>query len=120
MKNNLVHSLFVITVIALLVLLTDSFMYWMPPTAIVTVVFMAVIGLGVWTGFIIKEKATDEREATHRMLSGRIAYLSGLGVLTAGLVVQGFQHHVDPWVAAALGVMIVSKLLANIYLEKNR
>jgi hypothetical protein len=117
MKNNFIQIFFVVIVIALLLLLTDSIMYFMPPLALVTVVFMVVIGLGAWAGFIIKEEAADEREAAHRMLSGRIAYLAGLAVLTVGLVVQGFQHSVDPWVAGALGAMVVSKLVARMYLN---
>lgn len=117
MKNNFVHIFLAVVLVVLLVLLTDPFMFWMPSMVGMTVLFIAVIVLGIWTGFILKEEARDEREAAHRMSSGRIAYLAGLAVLTVGLVVQGFQHHVDPWVAGALGVMVVSKLIARIYLN---
>lgn len=119
MKNNLLHSFLAVLLVILLLLLTDPLMLFMPSMMAMTVLFIAVIVLGVWIGFVSKEEARDEREALHRMHSGRIAYLSGLLVLTVALIVQGFQHYVDPWVAAALGVMVVSKLVARLYFEKN-
>lgn len=118
MKNNYVHIFLAVVLSGLLLLLTDPFMFWMPSMFAMTVLFIAVVFLGVWTGFIMKEEARDEREALHRMHSGRVAYLSGLFVLTAALVVQGFAHDVDPWIAAALWVMVVSKLIARLYFEK--
>lgn len=117
MKNNILHSFLAVLLVVLLVLLTDPFMFFMPSMMAMTVLFIAVVIVGVWTGFIVREEARDEREAVNRMHSGRVAYLSGLAVLTLALIVQGFQHHVDPWVAAALGVMVVSKMIARFYLD---
>jgi hypothetical protein len=119
MKNNLIDILLATLLVILLVLLTDPFMLFMPSMMAMTVLFIVVVFLGVWIGFVVKEKASDEREALHRMHSGRIAYLSGLTLLTIALIVQGFAHHVDPWVAGALGVMVVSKLIARLYFEQN-
>lgn len=118
MNKNILHIILAVVLCGLLLLLTDPFMFWMPSMVAMTVLFVVVIALGIWTGFIMKEVAKDERELLHRMHSGRIAYLSGLVVLTAALVAQGFSHHVDPWVALALGVMVVSKLAARLYFEK--
>ena len=118
MKNNIIHIFLAIALPGLLFMLTDPFMFWMPSMVAMTVLFIAVVFLGIWTGFIMKEQANDERELQHRMHSGRIAYLSGLFVLTVGLVVQGFSHHVDPWIAGALWIMVISKLIARLYFEK--
>lgn len=117
MKSNLINIFLAVVLVVLLVLLTDPFMFFMPSMVAMTVLFIAVVIIGVWTGFIVREEARDEREAINRMHSGRVAYLSGLAILTLALIVQGFQHHVDPWVAAALGVMVVSKMLARFYFD---
>ena len=63
----------------------------------------------------MREQAHDEREMAHRMHAGRAAYLSGIVVLTVALVVQGLGHHIDPWIALALGMMVVVKLISRLY-----
>lgn len=119
MNKNLLHTLLAVALSVLLLLLTDPFMLWMPSMFAMTVLVIAIIGLGIWTGFVMKEQARDEREAIHRMHSGRVAYLAGFFVLTAALLVQGFvAHHVDPWIAGTLWVMVISKLIARWYFEK--
>jgi Ca2+/Na+ antiporter len=118
MKNNIIHILLAVILTGLLFMLTDPFMFWMPSMVAMTVLFVAVVFVGIWTGFIMKEKVRDERELMHRMYSGRVAYLLGLFVLTLALVVQGFSHHVDPWIAGTLWVMVISKLIARLYFEK--
>jgi hypothetical protein len=41
--------------------------------------------------------------------------------LTAGLLAQGFfEHHVDPWLAGALAVMVIAKVAARLYDEAFR
>ena len=65
----------------------------------------------------MQEKTTDEREVALKLRSTRIAYLSGLGVLMAALVVQGLNHAIDPWIAVAVAVMVVVKLYTRLYLE---
>ena len=37
--------------------------------------------------FFLREKIQDERDTVHRMLSGRVAFLSGSALLTIGIVV---------------------------------
>jgi peptidoglycan/LPS O-acetylase OafA/YrhL len=100
-----------------LITLADLVPFWMPMTGeMITLLIVAVLML-VWVGFIMQEQAHDEREVLLKMHSGRVAYLSGLGVLTIGLVIQGFAHSIDPWVAGALAVMVAAKLFTRIYLE---
>jgi di/tricarboxylate transporter len=117
MKNNLVHIFLALVLVVLLVLLMDPFMYWMPPMVAMTVLLVAVVVLCVWSGFVMKEQASDEREALHRMNAGRVAYLLGIGILTLALVVQGLAHEIDPWIALTLGVMVISKLAARLYFD---
>ncbi len=121
MKNNLTHIVLALALVILLVLLTDPFMYFMPPTAALVALLIIIVLVGVWTGSILREAPGDERAIIHSMNAGRVAYLSGAIVLTAAVVYQGLVHHmVDTEVALALGVMVVAKIAAQLYFEKYR
>ena len=78
---------------------------------------VVVVLLLAWVGFVLKEHARDEREVVLTTKSGRVAYLSGLGILLLALIVQGFQHHIDPWIAISLAVMVLAKLATRTYLD---
>ena len=120
MSNNIVQIGIAFVLVVLLVLVTDPFMYWMPPMAAMAALVAVTTLLLVWAGFVMFERASDERETIHRMNAGRIAYLSGIAVLTAGLFMQGmFSHVVDPWIAGSLGAMVAAKLAARLYYERN-
>lgn len=74
----------------------------------------------VWAGFVMYEETNDEREILHKMHAGRIAYLSGIAILTLALIFQGLAHNIDPWISTALAVMVISKLIARLYSEHYR
>lgn len=69
-----------------------------------------VFGVFVW-----KEKGGDEREQTHRMFAGRVAFLAGAGVLVLGIIVQELQGKLDNWLIYSLVVMILAKVIALKY-----
>ena len=117
MKNNLFHIVTAGILVLFLVLLVDPFMLWMPPMAAMGVLLSTAVLLCIWAGFIMYEKVADERESLHRMHAGRFAYLAGIAILTLALVVQGFSHHIDPWIALTLGVMVIVKLGARMFTE---
>ncbi len=116
-KTNYVHSVVAGLLAFFLMVLADLVPFWMPMMGEMMALLVVVILLLVWVGFVVKEKAVDEREVTLKMQSGRVAYLSGLITLTVALVVQGFAHAIDPWIAVALAVMVVAKLATWLYLE---
>lgn len=107
-----------VVLVGLLTLLSEPFMLWMPAKAQMTVLLGAAVLACVWAGFVLYEHTDDEREALHRMNAGRMAYLSGIAVLTVALVVQGFAHAIDPWISTALGVMVLVKLGSRFYSDK--
>ncbi len=115
MKNKSVQLVVAFVLVVFLLLLTDPFMLWMPPVAGMVVLLCATVLLCVWGGFVMYETTHDEREVMHRMHAGRAAYVSGIAVLTIALIVQGLAHHIDPWIALALGVMVVTKLGSRFY-----
>ena len=118
MANKIFHIGIAVVLVGLLVLLNDPFMLWMPAPAQMAALLGVAVMVCVWAGFVMYERTHDERDAIHRMNAGRMAYLSGVAVLTGALVVQGFVHDIDPWISIALGVMVLVKLGSRLYFDK--
>ena len=118
MANKLFYIGTAVFLVGLLVLLSDPLMLWMPAGAQMTALLGAAVLACVWAGFVMYERASDEREMLHKMHAGRVAYLSGIAVLTLALVFQGFAHDIDPWISVALGTMVISKLVSRFYSEQ--
>lgn len=116
--NNFFQITIAGVLVVLLAALADLIPFWMPDMAEMAALTVVSVLLLVWVGFVMYEKGGDERELVHRMNAGRVAYLSGIGVLTLALIVQGLNHAIDPWVAVTLGVMVVSKLGVRLYAGK--
>lgn len=117
MNKKYLHIIVALVLAFFLLVLADLVPFWMPMMGELMALLLVVVLLIVWAGFVLKEVAHDEREVLLKMKAGRVAYLSGLGVLTLGLVVQGIGEVIDPWIAIALAVMVISKLLTRLYLE---
>ncbi len=120
MRNNLLETLVAISLIVLAVLLLNPFHFWMPDMMVMGMLAIALGLFGVFASFILREKVSDEREGVHRTLAGRNAFLAGAGVLTLGIVVQGYTHSVDPWLVLTLVAMIVAKIVTRVWSDKNR
>lgn len=117
MNKKYIHIIVALVLAFFLLVLADLIPFWMPMMGELMALLLVVVLLLVWAGFVMQEVTHDEREVLLKMKSGRVAYLSGLGVLTLALVVQGISHVIDPWIAIALAVMVLSKLLTRFYLE---
>lgn len=118
MRNNTWCPYFISLVLVALLALLFSSASWMPLVGAMLVLLVATALLAVFAGFVMKEKGGDERDMLHRLNAGRTAYLSGLGVLTFALVVQGLAHDIDPWILLALGVMVLSKVVSHYYSDR--
>ncbi|MBP6924693.1 MAG: hypothetical protein KBC62_01740 [Candidatus Pacebacteria bacterium] len=117
MNKNYLHIIVASVLAFFLLTLADLIPFWMPMMGEMIALLIVSILMLTWVGFVMKEVAHDEREVLLKMKSGRIAYLSGLGVLMVALIVQGFAHAIDPWIAIALAVMVLAKLFARLYEE---
>ena len=117
MNKKYLHILVAVVLAFFLLTLADLVPFWMPMMGEMMVLLLVVILLLVWAGFVMQETAHDEREVLLKMKSGRVAYLSGLGVLMLALVMQGIQHAIDPWIAVTLAVMVITKLVTRLYEE---
>lgn len=91
--------------------------FWMPMMGEMIALLIVILLMIVWVAFIMQEKTTDEREVALKLRSTRIAYLSGLGILTAALIAQTLSHTMDPWIPVAVAVMVVVKLFTRLYIE---
>jgi L-asparagine transporter-like permease len=117
MNKNYLHISVAAALTFALLALADLFPFWMPMMGEMVALALVTLLLIVWTGFVMQETAQDEREVVLKMRAGRVAYLSGLGFLALALIVQALSHDIDPWIATALAVMVLAKLLTRLYLE---
>ncbi len=107
-----------LVLVALVVLILNPFHFWMPMQVHLMVLGATIAAFGVVAGFMVRERAGDERDVEHRMRAGRAAFLVGTAVLVVGIVAQSFTHAVDPWLVAALTVMVITKMLARVYEDR--
>jgi len=117
MKNKIFHIVIALVLVILLVLLSNPFTFWMPDGVNMLLLLVLTTVMSVWVGLIVQEYSNDEREMLHKMKAGRIAYLSGILVLTTGLVFQGINHNIDPWIVLTLIVMVMSKVISRVYAD---
>jgi len=103
------------TVLALLFLLTDPFMLFMPNALHMIILVILVLLFGLFSIYIWREQTRDEREELHRNIAGRFAYLVGAAILLLAIIVQSFQHMLDPWLLGALSGMISAKIIGILY-----
>ena len=102
-------------VILLLILHLNPFHFYMPSPAAMVLLGAILVLVLLFLSFIWKEQPLDEREELHRLLAGRVAFFAGAGILLLGIIVQGLQHTVDPWLVLALGSMVLAKLVTRTY-----
>ena len=103
--------------IVLLILFCNPLNLLMTPLMLMGVITCLIVCFAVFGSFIWRERARDEREVVERMAAGRIAFLTGAGILVIGIIYQSFSHAVDPWLVLTLGMMIVAKLAGILYSE---
>ena len=116
MKNNLkIEMVISIVLVILSVLLLNPFHFWMPNMIHMLMLAFTLVIFALFAVFILREKVRDERDTVHRMLSGRVAFITGSALLIIGIVVQSLQHAVDVWLVVVLVAMVLSKLITRMY-----
>ena len=101
--------------VILLLTLLNPLKLLMPNSVNTMIILSLAILYLIFSSFIWKEKAKDEREQLHKNISGRFAYLLGTAVLILGVINQGLQHLIDPWLVYALSAMILGKIIGLTY-----
>jgi len=116
MKNNLKIDIAISLVLVILsVLLLNPFHFWMPNMIHMVMLALTLVIFALFAIFILREKVEDERDLAHRMLSGRVAFLTGSALLTIGIVIQSLHDSVDIWLVIVLVAMVLSKLVTRMY-----
>lgn len=118
MKTRFTMEILVSSILILiLVLFLNSTQFAMPQTLAMLLLVALIVGFLLFAGLIWKEKAVDEREDLHRLVSGRISFLVGEALLVCGIVIQGLQHEIDPWLIYVLSAMVLAKIISRIFHE---
>ena len=107
----LTESIVALGVLAVLFLLVDPFHWLMTTETQMILLGFSAVAFLLYAGVVFREQARDERESDHLHRASRWGYLVGVVTLSLIIVVQNLMHDVDPWLMAALGVMVVTKLL---------
>jgi hypothetical protein len=117
MKNNLtiVEFVFSLIIIVLLFFFINPFNLLMPPPYLTMLTVLLILIFGGFAVAVWREKARDEREGLHRMLAARFAFLSGAAFLVLSIIIQSLNHRLDPFLVYTLGVMILAKIIGQIY-----
>jgi len=109
-----------LAVVLLSVAFLDPFMVLMPSTLVYMLLVLLLLVFVVFSLLVINETAADEREEVHRAFAGRMAYISGTGVLVAGIVYQVLIiHAIEPLLVITLASMTVAKYASLHYAKKN-
>jgi hypothetical protein len=117
--NKIKEILMAVGLIIILVFLLNPFDIYYSNMVLMSSLTVLILLFIFFSIFILKDKPVDEREEAHQSFAGRVAYLCGTAVMITGIVVQSISHSIDIWLVVALGVMIVSKLLATTHIERN-
>ncbi len=109
-----------VVIILLSVLLLNPLGLWMPSMMHTVALTLFLVAFAGFVAFVMQERGGDERESEHRMFSGRIAFLSAAAVAVCGIAYQGITGHIDPWLVAALCVMLIAKIGSHLYSARYR
>jgi predicted MFS family arabinose efflux permease len=120
MANNTTREIGVAFVlIGLFLALLNPFHLWMPTMVHMIMLGLSICAFGAYAIFVMREKAVDERDGAHRMHSGRIAFLVGASALVGGIIYQSYVDQIDVWMVFVLVLMVLAKIGAHFYSDRN-
>jgi len=89
--------------------------WWMMSPFMPTILFLLALVFILFSIFVWKERAFDERDLAHRNFASRLGYLAGSTVLVIGIIYETTQHRFEPWLVLTLLVMIGVKVATRVY-----
>jgi hypothetical protein len=114
-KHTYIQIISTLGVLILSVLLLNPFHLWMPGMAQMAMLGCLLVAFAVLSVYLLQENGGDEREATHRMLAGRVAFFIGSLVLVIGIAVESTHGTPNIWLVLSLVGMILGKAGARLY-----
>jgi len=118
MKNNALQLFVALAVLVLALVVLNPLHLFMPTMLAMLALAALFVLFCIYAVFVLAERSFDEREAQHRALAGRAAFLAGSALLVAGIVVEDLSHTLDSWLVVALAGMILAKVVTRIYSER--
>ncbi|MBP6962598.1 hypothetical protein KBB49_03620 [Candidatus Saccharibacteria bacterium] len=84
------------------------------PSSLQMLILAIVLGLiSTFLVLLWREQPEDEREMQNQALASRSAYFVGALVLIGALIIQSFEHRIDPAIPIALLAMIATKVIVQ-------
>ncbi len=114
-KSTYIQIVSAVLVLILSALLLNPFHFWMPGMAQMAMLGCLLVAFAVLSVYLLQEHAGDERDVTHRMLAGRVAFFIGSLVLVIGIAVESMHGTPNTWLVLALAGMILGKVFARFY-----
>ena len=120
MKNSpaVSEGLLAAAMVVALVLLMNPFDVLMTSAFTLTLIMILAVTVIAFGVFVWREKPRDERESLYGLMAGRISYFIGGSVIVVAIIVQSIQHDLDRWLAAALGAMVITKLIVSAWTRR--
>jgi len=112
-RQTLSEWLLGLVIVLGLILLINPFGLLMPSAMTLMAITVLTVAILSFAAFVWREQPRDEREALYRERAGHVSFFVGGAVLVAGVIVQTTHHRLDTWLAAALGVMVITKLAVS-------
>ncbi len=102
------------TLLACLLPVFNSGMIGMIVHSLLIILFVA------FATFFWRETPKDERDITHQMFAGRVAFFVGVALLLGWMVYQVYiMQTADPVLVMIIVVMVSAKILAHSYSQRN-
>ncbi len=114
-RTTLTEIVITLVLLTTTTLILNPFDIWMPDMAHLVVLGCLLAAFGALATLWMREKAGDEREDRHRMLSGRAAFLVGSTILVLAIAYQANSGLVDVWLVLTLLGMVFTKLGVRLY-----
>ena len=119
MKSKLVQEFTLSALLIFLLLaLLNPLHFWMPDEFLMMLVAALVVAFSLFSIFVWRERARDEREGLHLLFAGRAGFVAGASTLVLGIVIESFTHAIDVWLVLALGAMIFAKVAGLFYARR--
>lgn len=115
MNNNRKEITVAAILIILLIVLLNPGDILMPTMTQMAIMASATVVFAVFIVLIWRERGGDERDQFHRLFADRVGFLVGSVTLMIGIIIQSFQHSLDPWLPIVLGALVIGKVVALIY-----
>ncbi|KXK26067.1 MAG: hypothetical protein TR69_WS6001001361 [candidate division WS6 bacterium OLB20] len=118
-ENPLTDIALALTLLVLLLVAYNPLQLLMPDMILIILSGAIASVLVLFVVLVWKEQDYDERDTRNRLIAGKYSFIAGTVVLAVGNIVQLLQHEMNIWLPLALAVMVITKMVSLIRLERS-